>query len=80
MVVRHQKTRRRTLEHLRKKDIQETSIKDSCRAAKEAEHQIVVEVVTEAFTHSNLHIACSITVKSITASKIAPFFLSRKER
>jgi hypothetical protein len=79
-VVDHQKTRRRTMEHLRKKVIREPPTKYSCRAAKEVVHKIGVEVTVETLTHSNLRIACTMIMKSITASKIAPFFSSQKEK
>jgi hypothetical protein len=68
------------LEYLCMKDIQELSTKDSYRAAKEAEHQIMAEATTEALTHSNLRTACIIAVKSTIASKIAPSSSCRKEK
>jgi hypothetical protein len=71
-----QKIGRRILEHFHKKGIWEILTKDSCRAAKEAEHEITAETLT----HSNLCTACTMAAKRTTAPKIAPFFLSRKEK
>jgi hypothetical protein len=78
--VGHQKIGRRILEHLRKKDIQEPSTKDSCRAAKEAACQIRAKVTTEAPTHLNLCTACIMAAKLTTAPKIVPSSLSQKEK
>jgi hypothetical protein len=78
MIVGHQKTGRRTSEHLCKKDIRGPPTKDSHRTAKEAAQQIGAEVTTEALTYSNLHTACSMAVKPTTAPKIAPSSLSQK--
>jgi hypothetical protein len=60
------------------KETSELLIKDSTSTAKEAVHQIAATVVTEAHTHSDLHTACSTTVKPTIAQKIAPYSLSPK--
>jgi hypothetical protein len=80
MVVGRQKIGRIISKHLHKKDIREPPTKDSCRAAKEAEHQIAAEVAAEALTHTNLYTACTTVAKPTIAPKIAPFSLSQKEK
>jgi hypothetical protein len=78
MATGNQKFGRRTLEHLHKKDILGPPTKNSCKTAKEAVHQIGVEVMAEALIHSNLNTACTMAMKLTTATKIAPSSSSQK--
>jgi hypothetical protein len=78
MVTGHQRTGRRTSDHLRRKETQGPSIKDLPNTAKEAELQIVV--VAEAHTQSSLCTICTMTMKPIIAPKTAPSFWSQRKK
>jgi hypothetical protein len=75
MFAGHQRTGRRILDHLRRKETQGPSIKDPPHIAKGVELQIMVAVTTEAHTQRNPRTVCTAVVKPITAPKIAPFSL-----
>jgi hypothetical protein len=63
MVAGHQRTRRRTLDHLRRKEPQGISVKDHPNTAKEAELQIGAAVMAEAHTQSSLRTVCTMATK-----------------
>jgi hypothetical protein len=63
MAVGCQRNGRRTLGHLHKKETQELPSKDSHSTVKEAACQVTAMVGAEAHTHSDLYIACIMTVR-----------------
>jgi hypothetical protein len=73
MITVHQKIGRRTSDALRKKEIDEPSIKDLLNTTKEAEPQTMAEGMAEAHTRQNLHTECTMAVKPTITPKIAPF-------
>jgi hypothetical protein len=78
MVTGPQRTGRRILGHLRKKETQRPLIRDSLSTIREAVHQTVATV--EAHTHSDLHTICSTAVRPAIAPKIAPYSSSPREK
>jgi hypothetical protein len=80
MVASHQRIGKRILDHLRKKRTMQTSTSGLLTIVSEAAHRAKAVVMAEAHTHSGPHTACFTTVKPTTTKKIAPYFLSLKER
>jgi hypothetical protein len=79
MVAGHQRTRRRILGYPHKKETRGPPIIDSFSTIREVVHQIMVVVMAEAPTHSDLHVACSTIAKPIIAPKTAPYSSSQKK-
>jgi hypothetical protein len=79
MVVGHQNTGKRTLGHLRKKDIREPSTRGLASTVSEVAHQAEVVVVAEILSHISLSTACIMTVKPTTTLKTTPYSWSLKD-
>jgi hypothetical protein len=71
MAVGHHRIGRRTLGHLRKKEVSELLTRDQISTVSEVARQ--AEVTAVAHSQTSLHIACIMKVIPTTARKIPPF-------
>jgi hypothetical protein len=69
----HRRIGKRTLVHLRKKEIKEHSTRDQISTVNEVARQAEVTVMAEVHAHTSLHIACIMVAIPTTARKIVPY-------
>jgi hypothetical protein len=80
MVASHQRTRKRILDHLRKKGTMQLSTRGLLITVSEVMHRDEAAVMAEAHTHSGLRTACFMAMKPTTIQKITPYSSSLQER
>jgi hypothetical protein len=73
MAIGHQRIGRRISGHLRKKETQETLIKDQPSIAREVTHKTVATVVVETHILSKLHTACFMAMRQTIGQKTASY-------